>query len=115
MFTSYQVCLLNSIIPDHWYIYTRNVYIGNKILQKKVLEIVHLGLGETIDVKSIDFEIHVNQILHYHYSCIKFKNKFMKWLWKARETTCKVRYHPRYLVENLVDEDTELDTVLEKW
>ena len=49
------------------------------------------------------------------YYCIKYKNKFRKWLWDIREKKAIEKYNPKYLIENLVSEDIDLDTVLDKW
>jgi len=48
----------------------------------------------------------------YLYYCLKFKKPLRKWLWeKVREPNIMKIYSPKYLVENL-DEDDDLDTVL---
>lgn len=50
------------------------------------------------------------------YYCLKFKKRFRDWLWvKVREPRIREKYHPRYLLENLVDEETDFDTVLAAW
>ena len=56
----------------------------------------------------------LNNFRHVYY-CLKFKKQLRKWLWeKVREPNVKKIYNPRYLIENLGDED-ELDTVLNNW
>ena len=50
------------------------------------------------------------------YYCIKFKNKFRKWLWeKVREPNAMKLYNPEYLLNELKDEETDLDKVLNAW
>ena len=39
------------------------------------------------------------------YYCIKYKNKFRKWLWKSREKKVKEEYHPDRLREMLEGKD----------
>jgi len=51
----------------------------------------------------------------YLYYCLKFKKQLRKWLWeKVREANVKKLYEPKYLIENLGDDD-DLDTVLNNW
>jgi len=55
----------------------------------------------------------LNNFRHLYY-CLKFKNQLRKWLWKSKEKEIMEKYHPKYLLENLGDED-DLDTVLNNW
>ena len=41
------------------------------------------------------------------YYCIKYKNKFRKWLWSIREKKVKEEYHPDRLREMLKDKDID--------
>ena len=51
----------------------------------------------------------------YLYYSLQFKKQLRKWLWeKVREKHIMDKYHPKYLLENL-DEDDDLDTVLNNW
>jgi hypothetical protein len=43
--------------------------------------------------------------------CIKFKEKFMKWLWKAREKISMRRFHPFKIVE-LLEKGVEIDELI---
>jgi Leucine-rich repeat (LRR) protein len=57
----------------------------------------------------------LNKFRHLYY-CFKFKKQLRKWLWvKVREPNIKKIYNPKYLIENLGDEDDDLDTVLNNW
>ena len=50
------------------------------------------------------------------YYCIKYKNKFREWLWgKVREPLFMKLYSPEYLMNELKDEETDLDDVLNAW
>jgi Leucine-rich repeat (LRR) protein len=50
------------------------------------------------------------------YYCLKFKKRLRDWLWiRIREPRIRERFHPRYLLENLCDEETDLDEVLDHW
>ena len=50
------------------------------------------------------------------YYCIKYKNKFRKWLYeKVREPNAMKLYSPEYLMNELKDEETDLDEVLNAW
>ena len=52
----------------------------------------------------------------YSYYCLKFKKRFRDWLWvKIREPKIREKYHYKYLIENLPDEETDLDEVLNNW
>ena len=56
----------------------------------------------------------LNNFRHLYY-CLKFKKQLKEWLWeKVREPNAKKIYNPKYLIENLGDED-DLDTVLDNW
>ena len=57
----------------------------------------------------------LNSFRHVYY-CLKFKKQLRKWLWeKVREPNVKKIYSPKYLIENLGDEDDDLDTALNNW
>jgi len=68
------------------------------------------------DINTIKQKIRVlNQFRHLYYS-LRFKKQFRHWLWvKIREPLIREKYHPRYLLENLCDEDIDLDQVLDNW
>ena len=55
----------------------------------------------------------VNNFRHLNYS-LRFKKKFIKWLWKSREKQIMEKYHPKYLLENL-DDNADLDEFLNNW
>jgi hypothetical protein len=56
----------------------------------------------------------LNNCCHLYY-CLKFKKQLKKWLWeKVREPNAKKIYNPKYLIENLGDED-DLNTFLDNW
>jgi len=56
----------------------------------------------------------INNFRHVYY-CVKFKKQLRKWLWeKVREPNIMKMYHPKYLIENL-GEDDDLDTFLDNW
>jgi hypothetical protein len=56
----------------------------------------------------------LNNFCHLYY-CLKLKEQLRNWLWeKVREPKIKQIFHPKYLLENLGDDD-DLDTVLNNW
>ena len=56
----------------------------------------------------------LNNFCHLYY-CLQFKKQFRKWLWeKVRESNITKLYNPKYLVDNLNEED-DLDAVLDNW
>jgi hypothetical protein len=56
----------------------------------------------------------LNNFRHLYY-CLKFKKQLKEWLWKkVREPNAKKIYNPKYLIENLGDED-DLNTFLDNW
>jgi hypothetical protein len=51
----------------------------------------------------------------YLYYCLKFKKRFRDLLWvKIREPKIRIKYSPKYLLENL-HEDIDLDELLKNW
>jgi len=59
--------------------------------------------------------IQISNNFRYLYYCLKYKKQFRKWLWeKIREPKIMKMYNPRYLLEN-VKEDDDLDIVLQNW
>ena len=47
---------------------------------------------------------------------LKYKNQFIKWLWKSREKKIQEQYSPEKLKELLeTNEEQDLDEILEKW
>jgi Leucine-rich repeat (LRR) protein len=57
----------------------------------------------------------LNQFRYLYYS-LKFKKRLRNLLWvKIREPKIREKYHYRYLLENLPDEDADLDEVLDAW
>jgi hypothetical protein len=66
-----------------------------------------------IQIKKI---IQILNNVRYLYYSLKFKKQLRKWLWeKVRQKQIMNKYHPKYLLENLEDEDTDLDMVLNNW
>jgi Leucine-rich repeat (LRR) protein len=56
----------------------------------------------------------LNSFRHLYY-CLQFKKQLRKWLWeKVREKHIMDKYYPKYLIENL-GEDDDLDTFLDYW
>jgi Leucine-rich repeat (LRR) protein len=66
------------------------------------------------DLLSIKRKIQVLNQFQYLYYSLRFKKKFVKWLWKIREPMIQQKYHPSYLMANLAAED-ELEDFLENW
>jgi len=57
----------------------------------------------------------LNKFRRLYYS-LKFKRQFHDWLWeRVRRPKIEMQYHPDNLAKQLVDEDTDLDIVLDKW
>jgi Leucine-rich repeat (LRR) protein len=74
---------------------------------------------EIIESHSLNIEIQnvarMNRFRELYY-CIKYKNKFREWLWvKVREPSAMKLYSPEYLMNELKDEETDLDEVLNAW
>ena len=91
-------------------------YINNPIYE--IISYINIHIYEIVNDDSL---FHINQNIkifnnfrHLCY-CLKFKQKFRKWLWeKVREPNIKNKYNPKYLIENLKEED-DLDTFLDNW
>jgi len=66
------------------------------------------------ELKIIKSKIAILNKFRYLYYCLRWKKKFTKWLWKIREPQIQQKYHPRYLLEHLTEDD-ELEEFLEKW
>jgi len=68
----------------------------------------------TVDVINQKLSV-LNSFRHLYY-LLKFKRQFRDWLWeRVRKPKIESQYHPNNLVKQLVDEDTDLDAVLDKW
>jgi len=64
----------------------------------------------TVDVINQKLSV-LNSFRHLY-----FKRQFRDWLWeRVRKPKIESQYHPNNLVKQLVDEDTDLDAVLDKW
>ena len=63
----------------------------------------------------------LNKLMHFRkfYFLSKFKNQFIKWMWKSRELKIKERFHYKYLEEviknNENNSDFDLDDFIENW
>jgi hypothetical protein len=61
-------------------------------------------------------KINILNDFRFSYYCIKFKKQFRYWLWeRIRRPKIERKYHPDYLLEHLLNEETDLDDVLDKW
>ena len=66
--------------------------------------------------KEIRRKINIINRFRELYNCIKYKNMFRKWLYeKVREPNAMKLYSPEYLMNELKDEETDLDEVLNAW
>jgi hypothetical protein len=82
-------------------------------LHNPIYEIIENDNLSTLE-KNIIIKI-LNNFRYLYYS-LKFKKRFRDWLWvKIREPKIRKIYHPKYLIENLPDEETDLDEVLNNW
>ena len=72
------------------------------------------------DYKTIK-QIRIRNLNTYHnfldlYYTLKYKNQFIKWLWKSREKRIQEQYAPEKLKELLeANEGEDLSEILEKW
>ena len=65
--------------------------------------------------RQVKKNIRVFKYFRHLWYCLQYKKQFKKWLWeKVREPKIKKLYDPKYLVENL-GEDDDLDEVLKNW
>ena len=91
------------------------------ILNKKLrhLIIIQNPIQNIIDNTNRNINIRIKIIVlrkfRFLYCCIKYKKQFRKWLWELREKKIKEQFHPKYLLDNLDNEDVDLDEVLENW
>jgi hypothetical protein len=70
----------------------------------------------TFNKHIINQQLKILNRFRYLYYLLKFKKRFRDWLWiKIRELKIREKYHYKYLIENLPDEETDLDTVLDNW
>ena len=66
-------------------------------------------------MNQINKNIKILNNFRYLYYCLQYKKQLRKWLWeKVREPNIMQKYHPKYLIENL-GEDNDLDEVLNNW
>jgi hypothetical protein len=74
------------------------------------------GIIDSYDKLVIRQKVKILNQFCYLYYCLKFKKQLRDWLWiKVREPRIRERFHYKYLIENLADEETDLDEVLDKW
>jgi len=67
------------------------------------------------DKDKIKQKMRVLNQFRYLYYCLKFKKRFRDLLWvKIREPKIRIKYSPKYLLENLY-EDIDLDELLKNW
>ena len=72
--------------------------------------------SESIVVGEVNHRVETLNRFRYSYFLLKLKPRFRKWLWeRVREPKIQAKYHPRYLMDNLQDEEADLDDVLDKW
>jgi hypothetical protein len=72
--------------------------------------------SEYIDADEVNHRVETLNRFRYSYFLLKLKPRFRKWLWeRVREPKIQAKYHPRYLMENLQDEEADLDEVLNAW
>jgi hypothetical protein len=64
----------------------------------------------------INIKINILNKFRYLYYCLKFKKQFRYWLWEiVKKPIIENKFNPKYLIENIVDENTDLDMVLSNW
>jgi hypothetical protein len=70
-----------------------------------------------VDLKIFTGLSNFNKVLYnfrFTYFCLKFKNKFKRWLWeKVREPKIMKKFHPDHL--NSLQENEDLEVFLEEW
>jgi Leucine-rich repeat (LRR) protein len=85
----------------------------------RLLDYGNNPIYEIIDeniITIVKYKINIINKFRFMYYCVKFKKQFRKWLWtKIREPKIIKKYHPKYLIEHLADENTDLDIVLNNW
>ena len=68
------------------------------------------------DINNLKMKFKIINRFRELYYCIKYKNMFRKWLYeKVREPNAMKLYSPEYLMNELKDEETDLDEVLNAW
>jgi hypothetical protein len=64
----------------------------------------------------INIKINILNKAKYLLYCLKFKKQFKYWLWElVRKPIIEKKFNPKYLIENIIDEDTDLDMILSNW
>jgi hypothetical protein len=62
----------------------------------------------------------LNRFKELYYS-LRYKTRFIQWMWKSREARIMEQYHPKYLLQfiadnHIADDDSEaLDTFIKNW
>jgi Leucine-rich repeat (LRR) protein len=91
--------LLNETLESLW-------YVDNPIYE--IIENDALNISRK--------EVKILNDFRFSYYCLKFKKRFRDWLWvRIREPRIREKYHPDYLLEHLLNEETDLDMILENW
>jgi Leucine-rich repeat (LRR) protein len=81
-------------------------FYGNPIYQ---IISYRFGRGRyRVPLDGINIKINILNNFRYLYYCLKFKNKFNKWLIKSREKKIMAKYHPSK-IDELLEKGIEID------
>ena len=100
-------------------LYCRNNNLTSLPYFNEKIELYDYSINPIYEIISIQHKHIIRQKIkilnnfRYSYYCLKFKKRFRDLLWvKIREPKIREKYHYKYLIENLPNEETDLDTVL---
>ena len=107
-----QLVSLPSLPNSLYYLSCDNNQLVTLPLLSNSIEILYCHdnpLEEFVDVYDLvdnvkEYIVTLNKFRSLYY-CIKYKNKFRKWLWDVRENKAKEEYHPDRLKEMLEGKD----------
>ena len=97
-------------LPDQYL--SSYLFFGNN----PFVEMISMNSIGPVNIRELNKRIKTLDAFRQLYYSLKFRTQLRKWLWeKIREPKIQLQYHPEYLIRNLVDEETDLNEVLERW
>ena len=104
LFCSYNQLKRLPVLPDS----VKQVnYFGNPILADILLPITRFEEWRR--------NVHILHTFAETFFAIKFKNKFHQWLWKSREKSIQLKYHPCHLNLFINEDENTMQDFLDSW
>ena len=106
------------LLPNMEYVIYNNTRLYNFMRNFVPFDLLETQLNGEYDLRMEEKIANLNTYYKfvYLYYTLKYKSKFIKWLWKSREKKIQEQYSPEKLKELLeTNEGEDLSEILEKW